>query len=115
MLGDRGRRSSAGVLGPDGKRLELHFARPDARVQTSADMVLVSNNAYRLESMQGFGTRARIDEGVLGVVTMVVDRSRAVPALTSAEATGGSGASAATGPRARRSSSWERLRYSPTR
>jgi diacylglycerol kinase family enzyme len=51
-------------------------------------MVLVSNDVYRLESMSGFGTRARIDDGVLGVVTVAVDRARDLPALISAEATG---------------------------
>jgi diacylglycerol kinase family enzyme len=51
-------------------------------------MVLVSNDAYRLENMTGFGTRPRIDEGVLGVVTVTVDRARDVPALVAAEATG---------------------------
>ena len=76
------------LLGPDAVRFELRFDRPDGQSQTSADMLLVSNDVYRLETMTGFGTRARIDQGVLGIVTVTVDRASDVPALISAEATG---------------------------
>jgi diacylglycerol kinase family enzyme len=76
------------LLGPGSKRFDLRFERPDGEPQTSADMVLVSNDVYRLESMRGFGTRPSIDDGLLGVVTVTVDRARDLPALMSAEATG---------------------------
>jgi diacylglycerol kinase family enzyme len=76
------------LLGPDAKRFDLRFDGPDGEAVTSADMVLVSNDVYRLDSMSGFGTRPRIDGGVLGVVTVDVDRARDIPALVSAEATG---------------------------
>jgi diacylglycerol kinase family enzyme len=76
------------LLGPGAKPFDLRFTRPDGQEQTSADIVLVSNNVYRLESMRGFGTRARVDEGQLGVVTVSVDRAVDLPALMSAEATG---------------------------
>ncbi|HEY6425081.1 MAG TPA: diacylglycerol kinase family protein [Pseudonocardiaceae bacterium] len=76
------------LLGPQAARFDLRFDRPDGQPQTSADLVLVSNNTYHLDSMTGFGTRARIDEGVLGVVTVTVDRAADLPALISAEATG---------------------------
>jgi diacylglycerol kinase family enzyme len=72
------------LLGPDAKP----FTLPDGQQQSSADIVLVSNNVYRLESLRGFGTRARIDDGQLGVVTVSVDRAVDLPALMSAEATG---------------------------
>ena len=52
------------------------------------DVVLVSNNAYRLESLRVFGTRARLDAGRLGVVTAAVRRSWDVPLLMAAEITG---------------------------
>jgi hypothetical protein len=51
-------------------------------------MVLVSNDLYHLESTSGFGARPRIDDGLLGVVTVNIDRAMDVPALVSAEATG---------------------------
>jgi diacylglycerol kinase family enzyme len=76
------------LLGPGVRRLDLRFDRPDGEPQTSSDMVLVSNDVYRLESMAGFGTRPRIDDGVLGVVTVTVDRARDLPMLMSLEAAG---------------------------
>jgi len=77
-----------GLLGPTAPPFDLRFRGPAGESGISADMVLVSNDVYRLESMSGFGTRARIDDGVLGVVTVAVDRARDLPALISAEATG---------------------------
>jgi diacylglycerol kinase family enzyme len=76
------------LLGPTAPPFDLRFQGPGGESGISADMVLVSNDVYRLESMSGFGTRARIDDGVLGVVTVAVDRARDLPALISAEATG---------------------------
>lgn len=76
------------LLGPGAKRFDLRFDRPDGQAATSADMLLVSNDVYRLDSMSGFGTRPRIDDGLLGVVTVTVDRARDIPALVTAEATG---------------------------
>ena len=49
-------------------------------------MVLVSNDVYRLSSLGGFGTRARITDGVLGVVSVTVDRGTDLAALVAAEA-----------------------------
>jgi diacylglycerol kinase family enzyme len=76
------------LLGPGGKRFDLQFERPDGSRHTSADMVLVSNDVYRLESMTGFGTRPRMDDGQLGVVTVTVDRATDIPTLMSLEAAG---------------------------
>jgi diacylglycerol kinase family enzyme len=76
------------LLGPAAPPFDLRFHRPGGNGGTSADLVLVSNDVYRLESMSGFGTRPRIDDGVLGVVTVAVDRARDLPALVAAEATG---------------------------
>ena len=76
------------LLGPGGKRFDLRFDRPDGSSRSSADMVLVSNDVYRLESMTGFGTRPRIDDGLLGVVTVTIDRAADLPTLMSLEAAG---------------------------
>jgi diacylglycerol kinase family enzyme len=76
------------LLGPDAQRFDLRFAGPDGADAPSADVVLVSNGVYRLDRLNGFGTRQRMDAGVLGVVTVSVDRARDLPALISAEATG---------------------------
>jgi hypothetical protein len=50
--------------------------------------VLVSNDAYRLDRIGGFGRRERLDAGTLGVVTVTVDRALDVPTLMAAEAAG---------------------------
>ena len=76
------------LLGPGGKRFDLRFDWPDGAPRSSADMLLVSNDVYRLESMTGFGTRPRIDDGLLGVVTVTVDRAADLPTLMSLEAAG---------------------------
>jgi hypothetical protein len=76
------------LLGPGAKRFDLRFDGPNGEPATSADMLLVSNDVYRLDSMSGFGTRPRIDDGLLGVVTVNVNRASDIPALVTAEATG---------------------------
>jgi diacylglycerol kinase family enzyme/uncharacterized membrane protein len=76
------------LLGPEAARFDLRYTGPDGTVAAAADVVLVSNNVYRLANLNGFGTRERMDAGVLGVVTVTVDRARDLPSLLSAEATG---------------------------
>ncbi|HEX3648840.1 MAG TPA: diacylglycerol kinase family protein [Pseudonocardiaceae bacterium] len=76
------------LLGPDAPRPDLRFDSADGTRATSADMVLVSNGAYRLDHLDGFGSRPRLNTGRLGVVTVTVDRARDVPALVSAELAG---------------------------
>lgn len=76
------------LLGPGTRPFDLRFTRPDGELVRSADIVLVSNDVYRLDRLNGFGTRERLDAGRLGVVTVTVDRGRDVAALLSAEAAG---------------------------
>jgi diacylglycerol kinase family enzyme len=76
------------LLGPGAQRCDLRFRGPDGTDAPPADVVLVSNGRYRLDSLSGFGTRARLDAGVLGVVTVTVDRARDLADLMAAEATG---------------------------
>jgi diacylglycerol kinase family enzyme len=76
------------LLGPDADRPDLRFALPDGTRRESADVVLVSNGPYRLEHLNGFGTRERLDAGTLGVVTVTVGRAAEVPVLVSAEMAG---------------------------
>jgi diacylglycerol kinase family enzyme len=56
-----------GLLGPEATPIDLEFTTPDGTSYADAPLVLVSNNAYRLTSLAGAGTRGRLDEGVLGV------------------------------------------------
>ncbi|WP_236790909.1 diacylglycerol kinase family protein [Amycolatopsis sp. GM8] len=76
------------LLGPQAERPDLRFTAQDGTPRGSADVLLVSNGAYRLDHLAGFGTRERLDSGELGIVTVTVDRARDVPALVSAEMTG---------------------------
>ncbi|ASR35284.1 hypothetical protein BAY61_10075 [Prauserella marina] len=76
------------LLGPKAASADLRFTGPGPVEGPPADIVVVSNGAYRLEHLTGFGSRERLDAGTLGVVTISVDRAVDVPALVSAELTG---------------------------
>lgn len=74
------------LLAPEAHRFDLRV--PDQPGDLDPDLLLVSNNAYRLERLSGFGTRARLDRGVLGVVALTVDSTFDVSALLAAEVRG---------------------------
>ncbi|MDN5747734.1 MAG: diacylglycerol kinase, partial [Pseudonocardia sp.] len=76
------------LLGPGAARFDLRYTGLDGEQARPADVVLVSNNVYRLDSLNGFGTRERTDAGVLGVVTVTIDRARDLPSLLAAESSG---------------------------
>lgn len=76
------------LFGSGTGRTEFRFAKPDGSTARPADVVLISNGAYRFTSMNGFGTRERLDAGVLGVVTVTVDNALDVPTLIAAEMAG---------------------------
>jgi hypothetical protein len=76
------------MLGPDGHRADLRFLGPDGSEAPPTDLVLISNGPYRMEGISGVGTRARLDAGVLGVVTLTVAASSDLPTLMAAQATG---------------------------
>jgi len=52
------------------------------------DLVLVSNNVYRLSGIGGSGTRARLDEGVLGVVAVSLNNAGDLTRLVALESAG---------------------------
>jgi diacylglycerol kinase family enzyme len=56
------------LLGPEAPPIDLEFDGPDGTELSDAPLVLVSNNPYRLTSLAGAGTRARLDTGRLGLV-----------------------------------------------
>jgi len=55
------------ALGEDGEGLDMSWDGPGGEEGRSGAAILVSNNAYRLGTALGSGTRPRMDEGVLGV------------------------------------------------
>lgn len=76
------------LLGPDHTPPDLCFTGPDGHVERTADVLLVSNNAYQLRSLGGLGTRPRLDGGRLGVMSLHVDRAHDVPTLVALESVG---------------------------
>jgi diacylglycerol kinase family enzyme len=69
------------LLGPDAEPFDLRFDGPDGRHHDTATIIQVSNNSYELHSFTGVGSRPRIDRGVLGIVTLHIERAADVPAL----------------------------------
>jgi hypothetical protein len=59
------------VLGPTGERVKLRWTDADGRQHGSADVMLISNDPYRLGRALGSGTRPRLDRGVLGIAAAV--------------------------------------------
>src|SRR3954447_20049360 len=61
------------LLGPAGHRLDLEWADGDGGAHRSADVILVSNDPYRLGRALASGTRPSLDRGVLGVAAAADD------------------------------------------
>jgi diacylglycerol kinase family enzyme len=76
------------LIGPDAQPLDLRYTGPDGTAHETADMVLVSNNAYQLDDLSGRGTRERIDRGLLGVVTARIEGTRAAEQLVALNVVG---------------------------
>jgi len=60
------------LLGNDYDAFDFELDGPGAVGRARPDLILVSNNVYKLDGIGGLGTRARIDEGVLGVIVVDV-------------------------------------------
>ncbi len=76
------------LLGPGTNAFDFEITKPDGSVVSGPCLVLVSNNVYELTRLGGFGSRARLDEGVLGVVTLVVKTAADVARLVTLETAG---------------------------
>ncbi len=77
------------LLGPDNDPFDLEFDGPTGNAHDSADLILVSNNVYNLERIAGFGTRPRMDEGVLGITVVEVRNATDLAELVALQTTGG--------------------------
>ncbi len=58
------------LLGDDADPSHLEFDAPGAQQVSDAQVVLVANNPYTLDSLDGAGSRARLDTGELGIVSV---------------------------------------------
>lgn len=76
------------ILGPDAVPLDLRFTLPSGDEAETAQLILVSNNAYELHRLRGAGTRPRLDGGVLGVASVRVGGAMDVEKLVALEAVG---------------------------
>jgi len=76
------------LLGPDYDPFDFELEGPDAIADCDPDLILVSNNVYKLEGIGGLGTRARLDEGVLGVMVVEVHNGAELAQLVSLSTAG---------------------------
>ena len=60
------------LLGADYDPFDFDLDGPGDVGRARPDLILVSNNVYKLEGVGGMGTRARLDEGVLGIIVIDV-------------------------------------------
>jgi diacylglycerol kinase family enzyme len=56
------------VFGPDAQPFDLRFTGPDGHEYASFQLLLVANGPYGLTADRRFGSRGRMDLGVLGIV-----------------------------------------------
>jgi diacylglycerol kinase family enzyme len=57
------------VLGPETEPFDLRFVGPDGTERRQAHVIQIANNPYG-ETVGGFGSRPRMDTGLLGVVSV---------------------------------------------
>jgi diacylglycerol kinase family enzyme len=76
------------LLGSDAGAANLRFVDDEGTVHDRADVVLVSNNPYVLDSLGGVGTRERMDTGTLGVVAVTVRSAMEARRFLALEAAG---------------------------
>jgi diacylglycerol kinase family enzyme len=76
------------LLGPDFDPFDFELDGPDSIADCDPDLILVSNNVYKLEGIGGLGTRARLDEGVLGVIVVEVHNGAELAQLVSLSTAG---------------------------
>ena len=76
------------LLGPRATPFDLRFQGPDGGEQRSAQLVLVSNNRYVLDKVGGFGTRPRMDTGLLGIIAVQIGDAAQAATLMSLSAVG---------------------------
>jgi len=75
------------LLGPSAESFGLTLDGPDGQL-ADARVIQVSNNPYTLSSVTGFGSRARLDTGRLGVATLTISPTSDVNRLIALEVAG---------------------------
>jgi diacylglycerol kinase family enzyme len=70
------------------EQFDFELEGPSRVDRTHPDLILVSNNVYQLSRIGGFGTRAHLDEGVLGVIVISIENASGLAQLVALEAAG---------------------------
>jgi diacylglycerol kinase family enzyme len=76
------------VFGPSPQPFDLRFTGPDGREHAGFQLILVSNGPYALTADLGFGSRGRMDLGVLGIVAVRAGEGEEFPRFAEAWWTG---------------------------
>jgi len=76
------------MLGRNAKPFDLRFTGPDGTEMPTAQMILVSNDPYELDHIDGRGSRPRLDTGTLGIATAQIANAIEAVEFTRLEATG---------------------------
>lgn len=76
------------MLGSDAEPFDLRFTGPDGAEVPTAHMILVSNDPYELDHLDGRGSRPRLDSGTLGIATARISNAAEAVEFTRLEATG---------------------------
>jgi diacylglycerol kinase family enzyme len=76
------------LLGPGAPPFDLSFDEPDGTTDGRADLMLVSNNPYRLQRLGGFGSRPRLDGGQLSIVVVTVRSGAELAELLACQSAG---------------------------
>jgi diacylglycerol kinase family enzyme len=84
------------LLGPEAKPMDLRYTDAEGRQHETAQLLMVSNNPYRLDDLTGGSSRPRLDTGVLGILAVEITSSAQAAELLALEAIG----------RARNSGGW---------
>lgn len=74
------------MLGPRAEPFDLRYRGPNDEEHSSAQLILVSNNPYRLNSLAGMGSRPTMDTGLLGIMAVEIKNPQEMAALISLEA-----------------------------
>jgi diacylglycerol kinase family enzyme len=76
------------MLGPDAIPFDLQFTAPDGDEASSIHLILVSNNRYELRGWEGFGSRRRMDAGILDIVAARFQSSNDIARFLITQASG---------------------------
>jgi diacylglycerol kinase family enzyme len=76
------------LLGPRANPLDLRYVDPDEGPKETAHLLLVSNNRYVLDHLGGLGSRPRLDDGLLGILTVQISTVADATSLIALHAAG---------------------------